>query len=59
MEEQIKCFPDKVKLKEFKSNHYYMKWSRDLCKKRKNIKPMNIKKAKNSQLSTTEYKKTN
>ena len=50
MEEQIKCFPDKVKLKEFiitKPLLYEM--SMDLFKKK--IKTMNIKMAINSQLS--------
>ena len=56
MEEQIKCFPDKVKLKEFiitKPLLYEM--SMDLFKKK--IKTMNIKMAINSQLSTTDSKK--
>ena len=36
MEGQIKCFSDKVKLKEFIIiNPYYMKCSRDLSKKKK------------------------
>ena len=50
----MKCFPDKVKLKEFIL--YYMKCERDLFKKRK-IKTMNIKMAINSQLSKIESKK--
>ena len=53
MEGQIKCFPDKVKLKEFiitKPLLYEM--SMDLFKKK--IKTMSIKKATNSQLSATE-----
>ena len=38
-------------------NHYYMKYLRDLFKKNKKIKTMNIKMAINSQLSTIECKK--
>ena len=58
MEGQIKCFPDKIKLKEFiiTKPHYYIKCSRDLSKKKK-IKTMNSKMTTNSQLSTTEPKK--
>ena len=55
MEGQIKCFPEKVRLKEF-IIPYYMKCCRDLSKK-KNIKTMNSKMTTNSQLSTTEPKK--
>ena len=41
---QIKCFPDKVKLKEFIITHpYSMKCQRDLSKKKKMIKTMNSK----------------
>ena len=56
MRGQTKCFPDKVKLKEFiitKPLLYEM--LKGLQKK--NIKTMNIKMAINSQLSTTESKK--
>ena len=52
MEGQKKCFPDKVKLKEFfiikPSLHEMLKGLK------KKIKTMNIKMATNSQLSTTE-----
>ena len=57
MEGQIKCFPDKLKLKEFiitKPLLYEM--LRDLSKEKK-IKDMNSKVTTNSQLSTTEPKK--
>ena len=58
MEGQIKCFSDKVKLKEFIiTKPYYMKCQRDLSKKKKMIKTMNSKMTKVSQLSTTEPKK--
>ena len=43
MEGQIKCFPDKVKLREFTPSPYYMKCERDLSKKKKKIKNMNSK----------------
>ena len=58
MEGQIKCFPDKVKLREFTPSPYYMKCERDLSKKKKKIKNMNSKMTTNSQLSTAESKKT-
>ena len=60
MEEQIKCFLDKVRQKEFIiTKPLYMKCQRDLTKKKK-IKTMNTEVATNSQLSTTESKrKTN
>ena len=55
---QIKCFPDKVKLKEFIiTMPYYMKCYRNLSKEKKKIKTMNSKMTTNSQLSTTEPKK--
>ena len=57
MEGQIKCFPDKVKLREFTPSPYYMKCERDLSKKKK-IKTMNIKMTTNSKVPTTEPKKT-
>ena len=48
MEGQIKCFPDKVKLKEFIITRPLLhEMLRDLSKKKK-IKTMNIKKAMNS-----------
>ena len=56
MEGQIMCFPDKVKLKEFIKPLLY-EMLRDLFRKKKKIKTMNIKMATNSQLSTTELKK--
>ena len=55
-EGQIKCFPEKVKLKEFiitKPLLYEIKYLK------KKIKTMNIKMASNSQLSTTESKNKN
>ena len=57
MEGQIKCFPDKVKLKEFiitKPLLYEM--LKGLTKKKKKIKNMNSKMTANSQLLTTEPK---
>ena len=57
MEGQIKCFPDKVKLKEFiiiKPLLYEM--LKGLSKKKK-IKTMNSKMTTNLQLSATEPKK--
>ena len=57
MEGQIKCFPDKVKLKEFIiTKPLFYEMLKDLFKKKK-IKTMHIKMATNSQLSTTESKK--
>ena len=59
MEGQIKCFPDKVKLKEFiitKPLLYEM--LRNLSEKKKMIKNMNSKMTTNSQLLTTEPKRT-
>ena len=58
MEGQMKCFPDKVKLKEFiitKPLLYEM--LKDLFKKKKKIKNVNSKMTTNSQLSTTEPKR--
>ena len=58
MEGQIKCFPDKVKLKEFiiaKPLLYEM--LKGLTKKKKMVKTMNSKMTTNSQLSTTKPKK--
>ena len=56
MEGQIKCFPDKVKLKEFIITKPLLHEMLKGLKKK--IKTMNIKMAINSQLSTTESKKT-
>ena len=55
MEWQIKCFPDKVKLKEFIITKPLL--YETLKKKRKKIKNMNSKMTTNSQLSTNEPKK--
>ena len=53
---QIKCFPEKKKLKEFiSSNQYYIKCYR----KEKKIKNTNNKIAINTYLSATESKKQN
>ena len=57
IEGQIKCFPDKVKLKEFiitKPLLYEM--LKRLIYERKKINTMNSKMTTNSQLSTTESK---
>ena len=57
MEGQIKCFQDKVSLKEFiitKPLLYEM--LRDLYKKKKEVKAMNNKMAINTYLSTIETK---
>ena len=57
MEGQMNSFPDKKKLKDSSlPNHYYMKCKRDLFKKKKKIKTMNIKMTTKSQLSTMESK---
>ena len=54
IEGQIKCFPDKVKLKEFTITKPLLhKMLKGLIEEDQN---MNIKKATNSQLSTTESK---
>ena len=59
MEGQIKCFPDKVKLKEFIiPKPLLYKMLKDLCKKKKKIKTINSKMTTDSQLSTSEPKKT-
>ena len=60
MEGQIKCFPDKVKLKEFiitKSLLYEMLKGLIKEKEEKKIKNMNSKMTTNSQLATNEPKK--
>ena len=55
MEGQIKCFPNKVKLKEFIiTKPLLYELLRDLAKKKKVIKTMNSKMTTNSQLSTIE-----
>ena len=57
MEGQIKYFPDKVKLKEFIITKPLLhEMLKGFILKKKNIKTMNIKKATNSQLLTTESK---
>ena len=56
MEEQMKCFPDKVKLKEFIITKPLLHEILKGLKKNK-TKTMNIKMATNSQLSTTDSKK--
>ena len=60
MEGQIKCFPDKVKLKEFIITKplFHEMLKGDLFKKNKKIKTVNIKMATNSQQSTIESKKS-
>ena len=57
MEGQIKCFPDKVKLKEFIIIKPLLYETPKGTIDEKKIKTMNIKMATNSQLSTTESKK--
>ena len=60
MERQIKCFPDKVKFKEFiitKPILYEM--LKRLIKKKKMSKNMNSKMITNSQLSITEPENQN
>ena len=56
MEGQIKCFPDKVNLKEFTiTKPLLYEMLKEIIKKKK-IKMMNINMAINSQLSTAESK---
>ena len=58
MEGQIKCFSDKIKLKEITiTKPLLYEMLKDLPKKKK-IKNMNIKMTTNSQLSTTKLQKT-
>ena len=58
MEGQIKCFPDKVKFKEFIiTKPLLYERLKDLSKKKNMINNMNSKMTTNSQLSTTEPKK--
>ena len=53
MEGQIKCFPEKVKLKEFIiTKPLFYEMLKGLSKKKKKIKNMNSKMTTNSQLST-------
>ena len=53
MEGQIKCFPGKVKLKEFIiTKPLFYEMLKGLSKKKKKIKNMNSKMTTNSQLST-------
>ena len=53
MERQIKCFPEKVKLKFIITKTLLHEMLNGF--KKKKIKTMNTKMATNSQLSTTEY----
>ena len=57
MEGQIKCFPDKVKLKEFIVTKPLYEMLKDLSRKKKKIKTMNSRMTTNSQLSITKCKK--
>ena len=59
MEGLIKCFPDKVKLKEVIITKPLLCEMLKGLKKKKNIKIMNSKVRTNSQLSTTEPKNKN
>ena len=56
MEEQIKSFPDKVKLKKFIITKQLLYEMLKGFKKKKKIKTMNNKMAKNTNLSTMESK---
>ena len=57
MEGQIKCFPEKVKLKEFIiTKPLFYEMLKGLTKKKK-VKTMNSKVTTNSQLSTTKSRK--
>ena len=59
MEGPIKCFPDKVKLKEFIITKLLLyEMLKGLSKKKEKMKtPLNSKMTTNSQLSTTDHKK--
>ena len=57
MEGQVKCFPDKVKQKEFIITKPLLHEMLKGLKKNIIIKTINIKMATNSQLSTNESKK--
>ena len=59
MEGQIKCFPDKVKLKEFIITKPLLYETLKGLSKKKKIKMMNSNMTTNSQLSTTEPKNKN
>ena len=59
MQEQIKCFPDKVKLKEFIITKPLLHEMLKGLSKKKKIKNINSKMTTNSQLSTNEPKKKN
>ena len=57
MEGQIKCFPDKVKLKEFIITRPLLyEMLKGLIQKKKKVKNMNSKMTANSQLLTTSPK---
>ena len=58
VEGQIKCFPDKVKLKEFIITKPLLYEILKRLSKKKKIKNMNSKMTTNTQVSTTESKKT-
>ena len=58
MEGQIKCFPGKVKLKEFIIPKPLLYETLKGLSKEKKIKNMNSKMTTNSQLSTTKPKQT-
>ena len=57
MEGQIKCFPDKVKLKEFIITKPLLHEMLKGLSKKKKIKNINSKMTTNSQLSTNEPKR--
>ena len=57
MEGQIKCFPDKVKLKEFIITKPLLYEMLETYLRNRRSKAMNSKMTTNSQLSTTEPKK--
>ena len=60
MEGQIKCFPDKVKLKEFIITRPLLyEMLKGLIQKKKKVKNMNSKMTTNSQLSTITPKNKN
>ena len=56
MEGKIKCFPDKVKLKEFTITKPLLYETLKRLKEKKKIKTMNSQMTINSQISTTEQK---
>ena len=59
MEGQIKCFPDKKKLKELPKCHYHQASIMRNVKEPKKIKHMNNKMIINTYLSTFDSKKQN